>query len=516
MVTAGIILAVAAPMLVKRARLKIMMKFVFSIQSPSRFKAYIETLYFVFIHSTTFGFNKFLIDMTIGKHVQMCTNPYCVCFFSRISVQNFDSTVHQRRYLRIFDEISGDRVGLNAKIKMPLSIFEDKQQIQWLKVEHYERAGFIEAEEGSTKIKAHSTHDLTSNFAFGNGKDPSLASNSYVLELSNHHQFTAMICSFYSSSNFKTRSSISSGLFELICDMIAFHIYEYKNQTSALIYLHRYFHKRGLTILQKLRLVNFRQISSLSVDQVYSEDEIKEPLGTNLHLNQLLDYKRRVSELDPHLRNLTAAKIDFYSSFNDPIINFDSLVRTGEKCYNNIQKLKKEIDTLFHTSNRDGNLVFRAIYFDKALLEESRNSRKLAAKLISTKQYDTQYLRKMENSLTITKFKFNPFDVSNVVLLVSCSNSQSEFRFSNASDNAIDLFGLSGDAMVGQVINDFMPSQIAKEHDRFIKNFLNGRSNPRQSVFVNTFAKSISKITLTIRRGYGQHHVHGEAAVQTD
>ena len=67
--------------------------------------------------------------------------------------------------------------------------------------------------------------------------------------------------------------------------------------------------------------------------------------------------------------------------------------------------------------------------------------------------------------------------------------------------------------MVGQVINDFMPSQIAKEHDRFIKNFLNGRSNPRQSVFVNTFAKSISKITLTIRRGYGQHHVHGEAAV---
>ena len=77
---------------------------------------------------------------------------------------------------------------------------------------------------------------------------------------------------------------------------------------------------------------------------------------------------------------------------------------------------------MFQTSNRDSNLVFRAIYFDKALLEESRNSRKLAAKLISTKQYDTQYMRKMENSMTITKFRFNPFDVSNVVLLVSCSN----------------------------------------------------------------------------------------------
>ena len=148
-------------------------------------------------------------------------------------------------------------------------------------------------------------------------------------------------------------------------------------------------------------------------------------------------------------------------------------------------------------SSRDYTLIKRAIYLEKFLMDRVKISPELD-KMIEEAIMEYQNVKSIENSIESNQHRFNQFSADNAVALVSCAGPP--FKISHISGNYKTFFGCKESQIVGTVLENYMPDIIARNHNRYMLDFLQGSECQTKLRYLSTSIKRQSRLSITRRR----------------
>lgn len=210
------------------------------------------------------------------------------------------------------------------------------------------------------------------------------------------------------------------------------------------------------------------------------------PLLKKFDMTNLLKYKKRVEKLEQKLKKSANLKLEFYSQLNEPSIDYLKIVKLGSSAYDQIQSIFLEVSALMKISVRDYTLIKRAIFLEKFLMEKTVVSPELN-KMIDDAILDFQNVKNIENSIDSNQHRFNQFSADNAIVLVSCSGPP--FRISHISGNYRRFFDAKENQIVGSLLETYMPDLIAKNHNRYLLDFLQGTDSHTRLRYLSTSIK---------------------------
>lgn len=210
------------------------------------------------------------------------------------------------------------------------------------------------------------------------------------------------------------------------------------------------------------------------------------PLLKKFEMTNLLKYKKRVETLEHKLKKCANLKLEFYSHLNESAVDYLKIVKLGSSAYDHIQSIFQEVSSLMKVSSRDYTLIKRAIFLEKFLMEKTVVSPELN-KMIDDAVVEFQNVKNIENSIDSNQHRFNQFSADNAIVLVSCSGPP--FRISHISGNYRRFFDAKDTQIVGSVLETYMPDLIARNHNRYLLDFLQGTDSHTRLRYLSTSIK---------------------------
>lgn len=283
--------------------------------------------------------------------------------------------------------------------------------------------------------------------------------------------------------------------------MVSFHLYECNSTISSLLMLYSALYNKKFQkndgLLDNFKMYNYIALASDKLRQ-QADYEQKNSKQLSLNISGLLNYKKRVASLEVKLRKATEIKIELYSTLGESIINCNTLFTKGSDVYGEVQTTRDEIMDLLKINNKDFFLIKRAIFLEKIVLEQQSISPELS-KALDEIITENQMPKDFEYTVETRKHKLNLFSSEHAVLMMSCSGPP--FKITHVSGNYKDLFEANETKLVGSNVDQYMPAVIARNHDRFVLNYLNGREYYDTPSFIASCVKTSSSDRLTQKTG---------------
>lgn len=275
--------------------------------------------------------------------------------------------------------------------------------------------------------------------------------------------------------------------------MAAFHIYESSSPISGLFLLYDYYYspffQKNNNIMDNMRVLNLIFIAKEKLSQ--TETGRLSPLLKKFEMTKLLKYKKRVENLEVKLKDAANSKLMFYAQLNETQMDYIKIVKLGSSAYDKIDANFKEISSLMKISTRDYTLVKRAIFLEKFLMEKTLMDPELN-KMIEEAISDFHNTKGIESSIESNQYRFNQFNADNAVVLVSSSGPP--YKFSHVSGNYRKFFDSKQSQIIGSTLETFMPDLIAKNHNRYLLDFLQGTDTHTKLRYLSTCVKRQGKI----------------------
>jgi hypothetical protein len=407
-----------------------------------------------------------LLASALGKHTELCHNPYCLCFLSKVFIELRPNS----EYDCIKDELNRNihRID-NLSVANSVAIFKEAEVIKKLKTVHFQIAQI-----GENALQSRPNSDI-------DNPEPPEGSIA-LLNLQSHLQMTRILCSFFVQILDRLKDPISS----LFYNSIAFFIYEYNNYLAALVCLYQMANsqrfKRAAGLMDQVKTQNYISIAKAKLK--YQQESNSDPFSPKLELVNVLKYKENSNKLHKNNRTLFLQKMDFYQELSSPEVNYKEFSRLGQEIHKGIQETQALINNLLAVNHKNIRLMNENIFFELCVLEKVTISKRLR-KYYSELRKEGK-LERMTKRVIKDREKLNYFDTFHTVLFASCLNHS--FKISMMSSNAPGFFKMSKNKMENLPINALLPKNIAIYHDEFLFHYLNGTSKTRTSYYIESAA----------------------------
>lgn len=420
---------------------------------------YLEKLYHAYLNQQESEQKVFLYARMV-EHTKTCVDPCCLCHLARIP---YDISIGQSASVHARDIYKKLSQGKHGNKENTLTFFNDQEAIEALKQKH----GVIIAARISTDTKKLQV------FNEGVIEESNIG---YLMNLEANEDFPKVMAGFLRALIGKR---IHAKQFKAVVSNLAFLYSEYHNPIAVLLLAYDYIFSPSYAseanlvthaILQNYITVAKAQLKGTDSSSVNSSMALE-----SVSLAEVLDFRTRTHDLRFVVQDSIVKKIDLYSKLAQKVIDFSEITKLGEEVYIKTVKTQKEIDSLLDLSLRNSRLARMGVIFEMCVLERPIVSSRLR-KSYKESYNDTKNRVGSINSYN-TKFKFSPFNSSNIVVFIR--NYDNAFRICKHTQNAVHLFGMSTDELNGQKISDFMPKMVAKCHDKFVFSYLNGQSQNR-------------------------------------
>lgn len=418
-----------------------------------------ERLYYNFLHQSE-PQNRACLYASMCEHMRSCSDPYCLCYLGRIPFNpnvGHQTSLHARE---IFKAINQTGKGTNQN---RMTLFDDLATIETMRKQHNSVIS-IKVDQASKSLKI-------SNEKLSKAKEAA-----YFLNLESPADFTTIMSAFLR----KLVNNKGKGeKYPAVVSNLSFLYSEYNNPIAMLVLAYEYVYSKDYlkeaSLVRNAILQNFIEITKQNLKLAEATNLSTHPVIEAVNLAKILNYRKRVHELRFIVQDLTVQKVELYSILAQKVMDFKELTTLGQEIYKKTVKTQREIDHLISVSKCNIKLAKLGVLFEMCVLERPVVSSNLR-KCFKEAYFDVKNRVGSLNSAS-TKFKFSPFNSSNVIIFVR--NYDNAFRICKHTQNAVHLFGVSHDILNGSRIDSFMPKHISKIHDRFVLSYLNGKSRMR-------------------------------------
>jgi hypothetical protein len=298
----------------------------------------------------------------------------------------------------------------------------------------------------------------------------------YLMSLESSENFSKIMGGFLRHL-FSLQSSGKQ--YRILISNLSFLYSEYNNPMAMLLLAYDYAYSQSYfkeaSWVRHIILQNFIDLAKKGLkNSDFSSIDTNASLEA-VSLSEVLEYRAKTHDLKFVVQELIIQKIDLYSILAQKVLNFSELTPLGKEIYRKTVMVQKDLDKLISTSKCNNKLARLGVLFEMTVLERPVISSKMKT-VYKEAYYDTKNRVGSINSIN-TRFKFSPFNSSNVVVFVR--NYDKSFRLCKYTHNATHLFGMPYEDLNGQQLSNFIPRNVAKDHDRFILSYLNGQSEVR-------------------------------------
>lgn len=436
-----------------------------SIQHGNTARLFIFSMYQCFLKSQNDKQKELMLFSALGRHLEQCKNPYCLCFLSKVYFKE-DNEQKPNTSLQAILEKNYKRIDRRS-VSNSIAIFKELDVINNLKSTHLRIAQAEEQEDdtmpGSDIDREEPSPDMI-----------------YLLNLKSKLQMCRILCSFFVQLIDQVKKSVSSLYFE----MISFFLFEYQNYMAALISLYQAAgslkFKKSASLLNQVMLLNFIDIAKQKLK--FSLESTIDPLSPKIDIYKVLKYKEDVTRLQANNRKLLCKKLDFYLELSSFEIDYKQLVNIGQEINAGVVENRFLVKELMSISQKNPKLINEAIFFELCVLEKPTIS-KGTKKAYTEYKNDGRFERPNQRAQR-SKEKVNYYNSSHAVLFVSCLDHF--FRVSKMSSNAPGFFKVQKHQLIGLPIKNLMPKTIGVHHDDFLFHFINGTSSSKAHLIVES------------------------------
>lgn len=432
-------------------------KFVFDIKKSIEADQYMENLACLFKNTNSKG-NKLRLFSLLKLHFKKCKDLRCLCFLLKYPLK-------KTKEKRLVDHLVKSQ---NRKKHLKFILYDDIVAMQILRKEYKSRRN--EDNDKWENMTENERED--SDFGETEGNSEYEHREGFYLVNLNSKDLPTVFASFYHImvSNFEKENP-----FLFFCSYLSFLVFEVNNYVGTLINAYNYMFRLGYRvsggILKNIKLMNFIDISNIKLHRKFLESPY---WISNKCLFKVFNFTKRVDELEQKFIELIKLNVHFYQELGLSSINFRLVVESGKKIYKIKNEMEKEFESLFKISNNNSKLITLYLNFklninfdqDEALIEHYQ-------KLHSLYQMDGyktfQELANKHNNLNL---------FSNTNMLVFVNILKSKFYISKFTSNTPPFFEMDEKDLKGKHLNDLMPSEISKDHDRYVLDFVNQKKTP--------------------------------------
>lgn len=432
-------------------------KFVYKIKNASFGDQYMEILKLM-IGNKKSRQNLFDLHWVMKNHIKKCHDLSCICQmivfkFGKLNQRTLEQEIKRQ-----------DKGTMWYKIVL----FNDKYSIGEIINEHKEQF-------------SSNAHSYTIN-----------------LESKNIDQ---LLCNFY----YKLIYSIDKDVFNLFISYMFYCIYQIKNCVGSLIvsynYLHSYKYSKSKSLYKRIIIEN---ITALSSDYLYEKFKESDYSLSKERFYDTYSYNEKLMELEKDLDSVIKAKAEFFTELSDTKINFKDLTYLGDFIIRTQKKIEKGFDGLFKVSMSNSKVLHLYLKYKK-IIEFARDYelKEFYDKFLYVKKVEQRMMR-ISDMIRKTG-TVNLFSNANMIGFVNINKNI--FSFAKFSKNLPEYFGYAEEEMKGMNIEKLIPKQIARHHERYVKNYLNRKSGTRlKARHFTTFAvaknRELKVINLLIKLEY--------------
>ena len=323
--------------------------------------------------------------------------------------------------------------------------------------------------------------------------------------------FVDSLISKYLKSARGTRSAKMSLLY------ISFLEYELKNHILSLIYCFKLTTPNqqflamerqispSLSLKQRIILENYKKIIKKSLTEIFSKSSC---LLANGSFFEVLEYQKELSHAERLFTDVIESRIEFYNALTLDQIEFRRLIKLGSKIARTQKHVERSFEALFRANKTNTRLLclyanyrlniknegFMAIHRLKEL-RSIASDRLVGAEFLADSSFFSLHLQR------------NIYLFCGISGRTSTPGAKINFQVDRFSSNAAPFFEYKPQEFTKIDINRLMPEVISKQHNGYIKDYLNQKDSKitqigAMTTFAVTKTKTLKKIYLLTKLDY--------------